>query len=42
MKLAALAAAGGDRAGASRILARVVDLDPGSPDGLQAAAMLKQ
>ena len=33
MKLAALAAAGGDRAGASRLLARVVDLDPASPDG---------
>ena len=42
MKLAALAAAGGDRAGASRLLARVVDLDPASPDGQQAAAMLKQ
>ena len=42
MKLAALAAAGGDRAGASRLLARVVDLDPVSPDGQQAAELLKQ
>jgi tetratricopeptide (TPR) repeat protein len=41
MKLAALASAGGDRATAARHLARVIDLDPTSPDGQQAAAMLK-
>jgi tetratricopeptide (TPR) repeat protein len=41
MKLAALASAGGDRAAAARHLARVIDLDPSSPDGQQAAAMLK-
>jgi tetratricopeptide (TPR) repeat protein len=41
MKLAALASAGGDRAAASRHLARVIDLDPASPDGQQAAALLK-
>ena len=42
MKLAALAAAAGDRAGASKLLTRVVDLDAASPDGQQAAALLKQ
>jgi hypothetical protein len=42
MKLAAIASAAGDRATASRHLSRVVDLDPASPDGQQAAALLKQ
>jgi tetratricopeptide (TPR) repeat protein len=42
MKLAALASAAGDRATASRHLTRVIDLDPASPDGQQAAQMLKQ
>ena len=42
MKLAALASAAGDRAAASRHLARVIDIDPASPDGQQAAALLKQ
>jgi hypothetical protein len=42
MKLAELATAAGDRATASRHLARVVDLDAASPDGQSAAAMLKQ
>jgi tetratricopeptide (TPR) repeat protein len=42
MKLAALAAASGDRAAASRHLTRVIDLDPASPDGQRAAAMLQQ
>lgn len=41
MKLAALASAGGDRATASRHLARVIDLDPASSDGQRAAALLK-
>lgn len=41
MKLAALASASGDRTTASRHLARVVDLDPVSPDGQEAAALLK-
>ena len=42
MKLAALASASGDRATASRHFTRVVEIDAGSPDGLQAAAQLKQ
>jgi hypothetical protein len=42
MRLAALAAAAGDRSSASRHLTRVVDLDPGSPDGQQAAALLQK
>jgi tetratricopeptide (TPR) repeat protein len=42
MKLASIASAAGDRATASRHLSRVVDLDPSSPDGQQAAALLKQ
>ncbi len=41
MKLAALATAGGDRAGASRYLTRVIDLDPASSDATRATAMLK-
>lgn len=41
MKLAALASAGGDRGAASRHLTRVIELDPASPDGQQAAALLK-
>ena len=42
MRLAAIAAAGGDQASASRHLTRVIDLDPGSPDAERAAAMLKK
>jgi hypothetical protein len=42
MKLAALAAAAGDRATASRHLARVIDLDPSSADGMKAADLQKQ
>ena len=42
MKLAALATASGDRATASKHLARVVDIDAASPDGQQAATLLKQ
>jgi tetratricopeptide (TPR) repeat protein len=41
MKLAALASAGGDRATATRHLARVIELDAGSPDGQNATALLK-
>jgi hypothetical protein len=41
MKLAALAAAGGDRATASRHLAAVIEIDPASADAQQAAATLK-
>jgi tetratricopeptide (TPR) repeat protein len=41
MKLADLATAGGDRAAASRHLAQVVAIDPTSPDGQKAAALLK-
>ncbi len=41
MKLAALASTTGDRATASRHLARVVELDPASPDGQNATALLK-
>ncbi len=41
MKLAELASAAGDRTAASRHLTRVIDIDPASPDGQQAAAMLK-
>jgi len=41
MKLAVLATATGDRAAASRHLSRVVDLDPGSPEGQEAARLLK-
>ena len=42
MRLAALATSAGDRASATRHLTRVVDLDPNSLDGKQAAEMLKQ
>jgi tetratricopeptide (TPR) repeat protein len=42
MKLAALANAAGDRAAASKLLTRVVDIDAASPDGKSAAALLKQ
>ena len=44
MKLAELATAAGDRAAASRHLARVIDIDAASPDGQSAAAseILKQ
>ena len=41
MKLAELATAGGDRAAASRLLTRVVELDPASADAQQATTMLK-
>jgi tetratricopeptide (TPR) repeat protein len=42
MKLAEFATAAGDRATASRHLARVIDIDAASPDGQRAAAQLKQ
>ncbi len=42
MKLAALASAAGDRTTASRHLTRVIEIDPGSQDGQQAATLLKQ
>jgi tetratricopeptide (TPR) repeat protein len=42
MRLAALAAASGDRTSASRHLTRVIDLDPGSPDAQQAGALLQK
>jgi hypothetical protein len=42
MKLATLARAAGDQTAASRHLTRIIDLDPTSPDAVQAAAMLKQ
>jgi len=42
MKLAALASASGDRASASKYLARVVDMDPGSADAVQATELRKQ
>jgi tetratricopeptide (TPR) repeat protein len=42
MRLASIANAAGDRATASKHLTRVIDLDPGSADAQQAAAMLKQ
>jgi tetratricopeptide (TPR) repeat protein len=41
MKLAAMASAGGDRAAATRHLTRVVEIDPKSQDGQQAATLLK-
>jgi tetratricopeptide (TPR) repeat protein len=41
MKLAELASAAGDRATASRHLTRVVAIDPVSPDGQSATALLK-
>jgi len=41
MKLAALASTAGDRATASRHFAQVVAIDPSSPDGQSAAALLK-
>jgi TolA-binding protein len=39
MKLAALARQGGDKTGAARYLSRVIDLDPGSPDAIQAVSI---
>ena len=42
MRLASLATASGDRATAARHLARVVELDPSSPDGQKAAELRKQ
>jgi lipopolysaccharide biosynthesis regulator YciM len=41
MKLAELASAKGDRATASKHLARVIEIDAASPDGQQAATLLK-
>ena len=41
MKLAAMASAGGDRAAATQHLTRVVEIDPTSQDGQQAATLLK-
>jgi Flp pilus assembly protein TadD len=42
MKLATLARAGGDKAAAAKYLTKVIDLDPGSADAIQALAMQKQ
>jgi tetratricopeptide (TPR) repeat protein len=42
MKLAALAREGGDKAGAARYLSKVIDIDPGSPDAVQALSIQKQ
>jgi tetratricopeptide (TPR) repeat protein len=42
MKLAALARQGGNSAGAAQYLSKIIDLDPGSPDAVQALAMQKQ
>jgi hypothetical protein len=42
MKLAGLAAAAGDRAAASRHLARVVELEPTSADGMKATEMQRE
>ena len=42
MKLAAFANAAGNRAAASKLLTRVVDIDAASADGRSAAALLKQ
>jgi len=41
MKLAALASASGDRAAASKLLARVIEIDAASADGQSAAALMK-
>jgi carboxypeptidase family protein/tetratricopeptide repeat protein len=41
MKLAELARASGDRATASKLLARVIEIDAASEDGQQASALLK-
>jgi TolA-binding protein len=41
MKLASLARQGGDKAGATRYLSRVIDVDPGSPDAIQATELLR-
>jgi tetratricopeptide (TPR) repeat protein len=42
MKLATLATAGGDKAAATKYLSKVIDLDPGSADGVKALALQKQ
>jgi len=42
MKLATLAGASGDKAAAGKYLAKVIEIDPASPDAVQAAAMQKQ
>ena len=42
MKLASLARQGGDKVAAGRYLTKVIELDPGSPDAIEATAMQKQ
>jgi Flp pilus assembly protein TadD len=42
MKLAAIANTGGDKASAAKYLAKVIDIDPSSPDAIQALALQKQ
>jgi tetratricopeptide (TPR) repeat protein len=42
MRLATLAGAGGDKAAAVKYLAKVIEIDPSSPDAVQALAMQKQ
>lgn len=42
MKLATLARANGDQASAAKYLTTVINIDPGSPDAVQALAMQKQ
>jgi TolA-binding protein len=42
MRLATLARAGGDNAAATKYFSKVIDLDPGSADAVQAQAMQKQ
>jgi len=42
MKLATLAGASGDKVAANKYLAKVIEIDPSSPDAVQALAMQKQ
>jgi tetratricopeptide (TPR) repeat protein len=42
MKLATLARAGGDKAAATKYLLKVIDLEPGSVDAVEAQALQKQ
>ena len=42
MRLATLAGAGGDKAAAGKYLAKVIEIDPSSPDAVQALALQKQ
>jgi tetratricopeptide (TPR) repeat protein len=42
MKLATLARTGGDNAAAAKYLTKVIDLDPSSPDAVQALTLQKQ